>query len=73
MRGGEIAISEALGEDRLGLPAVQVKAFGLFLLFVPTKTQPAQSLEDGLDAGFGVALDIGIVGRNTMVPRLWRA
>ncbi len=59
--GGEVAIGEALGEDGFGLLAVQGQAFGLLVLFVPGETQPAQSLEDGLDAGLGVALDIGVV------------
>ena len=61
VRGGEVAIGEAFGENRFGLPAMQIKAFGLLVLFVPVETQPAQSLEDGLDAGLGVALDIGVV------------
>ena len=61
MGGGEVAIGKALGEDGFGLPAVQGKAFGLLVLFVPVETQPAQALEDGLDAGLGVALDVGVV------------
>ena len=59
--GGEVAIGEALGKDGFGLLAVQGEAFGLLVLFVPGETQPAQSFEDGLDAGVGVALDIGVV------------
>ncbi len=59
--GGEVAIGKALGEDGFGLLAVQGEAFGLLVLFVPVEAQPAQALEDGLDAGFGVALDIGVV------------
>jgi hypothetical protein len=59
--GGEVAIGKALGEDRFGLLAVQGKAFGLLVLFVPGETQPAEALKDGLDAGLGVALDIGVV------------
>ncbi len=58
---GEVAIGKALGEDGFGLLAVQGEPFGLLVLFVPGETQPAQSLEDGLDAGVGVALDIGVV------------
>ena len=61
VRGGEVAIGKAFGEDGMGRGAVQGKAFGLLVLFVPGQTQPAQSLEDGLDAGLGVALDIGVV------------
>ncbi len=61
MRRGEVAIGEALGEDGFGLLAVQGEALGLLVLFVPVETQPAQSFEDGLDAGVGVALDIGVV------------
>ena len=41
--------------------AVQGEAFGLLVFFVPGEAQPAQPFEDGLDAGFGVALDIGVV------------
>ncbi len=41
--------------------AVQGKAFGLLVFFVPGEAQPAQPLEDGLDAGLGVALDVGVV------------
>ena len=40
---------------------VQGKPFGLLVLFVPVKAQPAQALKDGLDAGIGVALDVGVV------------
>jgi len=58
---GEVAISKAFDEDSLSLPAVQRKAFGLLVLFVPGETQPAQPLEYGLDARFGVALYVGIV------------
>ncbi len=61
MGRGEVAIGKALGEDGLRLPAVQRKAFGLFVLFVPGEAQPAQPLEYGLDAGLGVALHVGIV------------
>ena len=61
VRRGEVAIGKALGEDGFGLPAVKRQPFGLLVLFVPGETQPAQSLEDGLNAGLGVALDIGIV------------
>jgi hypothetical protein len=41
--------------------AVQGEALGLLVLFVPVEAQPAQALEDGLDAGVGVALDVGVV------------
>ncbi len=40
---------------------VQGKALGLLVLFVPVEAQPAQPFEDGLHAGLGVALDIGVV------------
>ena len=33
----------------------------MLVLFVPVEAQPAQALEDGLDAGVGVALDVGVV------------
>ncbi len=61
MGGGEVAVGKALGEDGFGLPAVEGQAFGLLVLFVPGETQPAQAGEDGLDAGLGVALQIGVV------------
>jgi len=61
MGRGEVAIGKALGKDGLRLPAVQREAFGLFVLFVPGESQPAQPLEYGLDAGLGVALHVGIV------------
>ena len=41
--------------------AVQGQALGLLVLFVPGEAQPAQSFKDGLDAGVGVALDVGVV------------
>ena len=40
---------------------MQVETIGLLVLFVPGKAQPAEAFEDGLDAGIGVALDIGVI------------
>ena len=61
VRGGEVAIGKALGEDGFGACAVQGQAFGLLVFFVPVEAQPAQAFEDGLHAGVGVALDVGVV------------
>jgi len=33
----------------------------LLVFFVPVEAQPPEAREDGLDAGVGVALDIGVV------------
>ena len=59
--GSEVAIGEALGEDGLGHLAVQGKPLGLLVLLVPGEAEPAQAVEDGVDAGVGVALDVGVV------------
>jgi len=40
---------------------VQIDALGLLVFFVPAEAQPLQALENGVDRGIGVALDIGIV------------
>ncbi len=40
---------------------MKFEALGLLVLLVPGEAQPAQPLEDGLDAGVGVALDVGVV------------
>ena len=61
MGRSEVAVGEALGKDRLGNLPVQGQALGLLVLFVPGQPKPAQSLEDRLNAGVRVALDIGIV------------
>ena len=37
------------------------KALRLLILFVPAEIEPAQAIEDRVDAGVGVALDVGIV------------
>src|SRR5664279_2092250 len=59
--GGEVAVSQTLLKDGAGDLAVQGQAFGLFVFFIPTKIEPAQTLEDGVDGGVGVALDIRII------------
>ncbi len=58
---GEIAIGEALFEDRLGDAAVQGEAVGLPVLLVPAEIEPAQAFEDGIEGRLGVALDVGVV------------
>ena len=40
---------------------MQREPLGLPVLLVPAEIQPAQPLEDGIERGFGVALDVGIV------------
>ncbi len=57
----EVAVRKTFGEDGFGLLAVKVEALGLLVFLVPGETQPAQALEDGLHAGVGVALDVGVV------------
>src|SRR5580658_7905356 len=59
--GGEVAVSQALLKDGVGNLAVQGQPFGLLVLFVPTEVEPAQTFEDGVHGGIGVALDIGVV------------
>ena len=61
VRRREVAIGKAFCENRFGLLPVQGQAFRLLVLFVPVETQPAQPFEDGLHAGLGVALHIGVV------------
>ena len=58
---GKIAIRQALLKDGVGDLAVQAKAFGLLVFFVPAEVEPAQTFEDGVDGGFGVALDIRVI------------
>ncbi len=60
-RRGEIAIGQALLKNRLGHLAVQRQALGLAVLLVPAEIEPAQAVEDGVERGLGVALDVGIV------------
>src|SRR5580692_8697505 len=61
MGGGEVAIGEALGEDCFSLLAMEGETFRLLILFVPAKAQPAQSLENGLNADLGVAFHVGVI------------
>src|SRR5260370_15123546 len=61
MRGSEVAVSSPFLKDGGRDLTVQGQAFGLPVLLVPTKVKPAQTFEDGVDGGFRVALDIGIV------------
>ena len=59
--GGEVAIGKVFFLDMVGCSSVKIKAFGLPILFVPVEAQPAQAFEDGLHAGVGIALDVGVV------------
>ncbi len=61
MGGGEVAVSQAFLEDGVGDLAMQGEAFGLLVFLVPTEVEPAQTVEDGVDGGVGVALDVGII------------
>ena len=61
VRRSEVAIGESFCEDASACCPVKIEALGLLVFFVPVETQPAQPLEDGLHAGVGVALDIGVV------------
>ncbi len=61
MRGREIAIRQAFLQDCLRHLTVQREAFRLPVLFVPTQTEPVEAVEDGIERGLGVALDIGVV------------
>jgi len=65
---GEVAIGQALGEEVFGRLAVQGKARGLLVLFVPVHTQPAQPLEYGLDAGSVLRSTSVSSRRKTMTP-----
>ena len=59
--GCEVAVSQALLEDRVCDLAMQGHAFGLLVFLVPSEVEPAQTVEDGIDGGVGVALDIGVI------------
>ena len=61
VRRSEVAIGEAFSLDLERCGPVKIEALGLLVLFVPVEAQPAQPLEDGLHAGVGVALDVGVV------------
>src|SRR5579863_8640960 len=61
-RGGrEIAICQAFFEDLPRNFAVQLDALGLMIQLVPAEIQPFQAIENGIDRGFGVAIDIGVI------------
>ena len=59
--GGKVAVGQAFLKDGIGDLAVQREALGLLVFLVPAEIEPAQAIENGVDAGFGVALDIGVV------------
>ena len=59
--GCEVAVSQALLKDRVGDLAMHGQAFGLLVFLVPSEVEPAQTFEDGVDGGVGVALDIGVI------------
>src|SRR6185437_4254777 len=55
------AIGEAFGEDVGGEVFVEGEALGLAILLVPVEAEPVEAFEDGVEGGFGIALDIGVV------------
>src|SRR6185503_8123596 len=57
----EVAIGEAFGEDVRGELFVEGEAFGLAILLVPVEAEPVEAFEDGVEGGFGVALEVGVV------------
>ena len=40
---------------------MQIKPLGLPIQFVPAKIEPLEPLEDGIERGLSVALDVGVV------------
>lgn len=61
MSRGEVAIRQSLLKNGLGDLAVQCQALGLFVFFIPTKIEPAQTLEDRVNRCVGIALDVGVI------------
>src|SRR5208337_1554650 len=59
--GGKVAVRQALLKDGIGDLAVQGQAFGLLVFFVPPEVEPAQTIEDGVDRGIGIALDVCVI------------
>jgi hypothetical protein len=59
--GGEVAVGQVFLKDGVGDLAVQGQALRLLILFVPAEIEPAQAIENRIDAGVGIALDVGIV------------
>ena len=57
----EIAIREALGENRLRRLLMQLAALGLPVEFVPAQIQPLQPLVDRIERFLGIPLDVGVV------------
>ena len=57
----EVAVREALPEDRLRGFLMHGEAFGLAVLLVPPEIEPAQPIEDGIERGLRIAFDVGIV------------
>ena len=49
LRRREIAVSHPLAEDRLGHLPMDGQALGLPVLLVPSKIEPAQPVEDGIE------------------------
>ncbi len=60
-RGREIAIRHAFVENGLRDCLMDSQPFGLAILLVPSEIQPAQPIENGIERGLRVALDVGVV------------
>ncbi len=57
----EIPIGQSLLQDFVRSPAMQIMPFRLPVNLVPVEIQPVQAVEDGIEGGLGVALDVGVV------------
>ena len=57
----KVAVGEPLLENGLGDLPVQSQPLGLLVFLVPVEAKPAQAIEDRVDAGLGVPLDVRIV------------
>jgi len=57
----KVSIGETFLENSLGDLAMKREALRLFVLFIPAEIEPAQTIENGMDTRFGIALDVGIV------------
>ena len=61
LRGREIAVGQAVWKMASAIWRCSARRSDWLVLLVPAEVEPAQALEDGIERGFGVALDVGIV------------